>query len=548
MATATSFPVLVHEDDHNDDDDPYHHHTNTTTKPVMSNPRNDKYNQIRECLMASTTVDDDGSDSSTNNMCLWELRELALSRGGLVNDELRQKVWPSLAGLREDEPWFEQTAKLFEPSSSSTTTVCSEMEDCERDLIRRDVGRSVLFHHSCPSPNSVMGSFGGSSSGGAAADSSDAVSVKSIGAEHTTSILASVLTCTINTPLSSGTEKPHYYQGLHDIGGVLLHNLDYHEVTTTAILRQLCQSHLKDCVKENFADLQWFLNSVLLRVVEQCDAEVHEALVLSGVPLLSTVLPWILTWFTHSMHDEEGASRLIDAFMASHPLLPFYVSIALLVHPVLRHDIVTAELDDPSSMHFAIQNLPSRIQSDWATDEGESSGMYVSAQDIIETAISIMEQQPPHSLLQLVDAPERAEKMGLMKSLSFWTLDGDSSTTFKFNASCTRAKLASGVPVLMTTQPSDAVAAWRKPFGPPPVVVMPVAPVLQQSTTVQRTVFQVYRRRIRNTSRSIRRRMPKSNAARFCIFYTTCIVSYAIYDWTHYMYVFYMAQLFMMAH
>jgi Rab-GTPase-TBC domain len=290
-----------------------------------------------------------------------------------VTAELRQQIWPCLVGLHDEEPWMANTAKLFEPS----TDACSESQDRERDLIRRDVGRSVLFHHSCPSPNSVMGHT-----------SDDAPSVKS-SAEYTTSTLASVLTATISAPLDADnpTDKLHYYQGLHDIGGVLLMNLGYDEVFTTAILRRLCQTHLRDCAQESFADLHWFLNACLLTVVSKVDEPVHEALLLSGVPLLSTVLPWLLTWFTHSIHDEEESSRLVDAFMASHPLLPFYTSIALLVHPKLRNDILTTELDDPSSMHFAVQNLPSRIKSDWFP---EPMGMYVSGQDLIETALSIM--------------------------------------------------------------------------------------------------------------------------------------------------------------
>jgi Rab-GTPase-TBC domain len=278
-------------------------------------------------------------------------------------------------GLDAEEAWMENAAKLFQPSVEA----CSESQDLERDLIRRDVVRSVLFHHSCPSPNSVMGHT-------SAPD--DAASVKS-SAEYTASTLASVLTATISTPLDAGNPKDtlHYYQGLHDIGGVLLMNLEYDEVLTTAVLRRLCQTHLRDCARESFADLQWFLDACLLTVVSMVDEPVHEALLLSGVPLLSTVLPWLLTWFTHSIHDEEESSRLVDAFMASHPLLPFYMSIALLVHPKLRGDILTAELDDPSSMHFAVQNLPSRIKSDWAF---EPMGFYVSGQDLIETALSIM--------------------------------------------------------------------------------------------------------------------------------------------------------------
>jgi hypothetical protein len=150
---------------------------------------------------------------------------------------------------------------------------------------------------------------------------------------------------------------------------------------------------LRDAVRENFAEITWFLNAFLMPTLQSIDPLVHEAIVLSGVPLSSTILPWIITWFTHCLHDEDVSNRLVDAFLAAHPLLPFYMSIALLVHPRLRLDIVTAELDDPSSMHFAIQNLPSRIKSDWSViinnHEPDGDG-FVTAQEVIETALSIM--------------------------------------------------------------------------------------------------------------------------------------------------------------
>ena len=287
--------------------------------------------------------------------------------------ELRQRVWPLLAGLSEDENWLEEAGKLFEPS----TMICSELEDRERDLIRRDVGRSVLFHHSCPSPNSVMGP---------PFDETGSIEAK---AEHSTMTLASVLTATISAPLTENDDKPHYYQGLHDLGGVLLENLEYNGVFTTGILRQLCLTHLRDNTKETFDDLKWFLDSCLMKVLSTVDPPVYQALVESGLDAMLplTLVKWLFTWFTHSIHGLEEASRLIDAFMASHPLLPFYVSIAFLVHPRLRNEILTAEVDDPSSMSMAIQNLPSQIRSDWNPEEDNSC---VSTQELIETAISIM--------------------------------------------------------------------------------------------------------------------------------------------------------------
>ena len=60
------------------------------------NPRTDKYNRIRQCLAhgegnalhdggGNDVVDDVVSPAVPAKMCLWELRELALTRGGLVN-------------------------------------------------------------------------------------------------------------------------------------------------------------------------------------------------------------------------------------------------------------------------------------------------------------------------------------------------------------------------------------------------------------------------------------------------------------------------------
>ncbi len=37
-------------------------------------------------------------------------------------------------------------------------------------------------------------------------------------------------------------------------------------------------------------------------------------------------LPWVITWFSHSIADLNIVARLFDVFMGNHPLLPLYVS------------------------------------------------------------------------------------------------------------------------------------------------------------------------------------------------------------------------------
>ena len=92
------------------------------------------------------------------------------------------------------------------------------------DLIRRDAGRSVIFRFSITPP-------------------------------YAGERLAQVLENTIKQENLS----LHYYQGLHDIAGVVLYNMDYQVDATTRILKQISHSHLRDAMRENFANINWFL-------------------------------------------------------------------------------------------------------------------------------------------------------------------------------------------------------------------------------------------------------------------------------------------------
>lgn len=88
---SSSEPFSVIEEEHSTTD-LHHHHRQYQQQQDMdqqilsssiSNPRTNKYNQIRQCL----TRENDASDQVVvpTTMSLWELRELALTRGGLVS-------------------------------------------------------------------------------------------------------------------------------------------------------------------------------------------------------------------------------------------------------------------------------------------------------------------------------------------------------------------------------------------------------------------------------------------------------------------------------
>lgn len=150
-----------------------------------------------------------------------------------------------------------------------------------------------------------------------------------------------------------------YYQGYHDVACIILSTLSGNaplplpmlsapSLETIAqatgldlpacVLLQLSQSHFRDCMRANFNQLQTTMRLTLLPLIAYFDPTLHNFLVdCSMEPFFS--LSWIITWFSHDVRDTDLTKRLFDFFIASHPLMPFYVSVAM-----VRTGIVDDEL------------------------------------------------------------------------------------------------------------------------------------------------------------------------------------------------------------
>jgi hypothetical protein len=203
---------------------------------------------------------------------------------------MRRAAWHLLVGLDR-----------IPPCQYNNNTTCCSLDEKELDLIRRDASRSVLFRYH------KRNHAGNTSSGESSAQFPKAQSEQ----------LATVL----STALLSGRTKLYYYQGLHDIAGVLLHNLqdaDY----ACAVLKQLSRIHLRDALCQDLSSWMWLLDTVLLPLLDKVDPELHDFLLDCGLECSNALLPWLITWFTHDVHDEQVASRLMDAFLSSHALFP----------------------------------------------------------------------------------------------------------------------------------------------------------------------------------------------------------------------------------
>mmetsp|Transcript_14769 Transcript_14769/g.23872 ORF Transcript_14769/g.23872 Transcript_14769/m.23872 type:complete len:270 (-) Transcript_14769:201-1010(-) len=232
-------------------------------------------------------------------------------------------------------------------------------------------------------------------------------------------------------------------------------------------------------MRENFGNITWLLSVVLPPLVDKIEPHVHYALQMSHVELANICLPWIITWFTHDFHDPEIAARLLDAFLSGHPLMPVYFAVALITHPILKQPLLQADCDDPASTFLLIKKMPLALTI--ASDEESAQNGFepkVPLQEVLDDSIAIMKDFPPRSLLDLVDSQmyprhellQRVATISLFKAPASWSIASGGlrktgNTAKKFmdhlgnDSMIVRARLASGVPMLISTSTASAMTS-----------------------------------------------------------------------------------------
>jgi len=93
-----------------------------------------------------------------------------------------------------------------------------------------------------------------------------------------------------------------YYQGIHEVCLVVLHATNVDVILSTSICRVLLLTHFKSLVLHDFTISLTPLLEGLRYLVEATDPELSRILESSGVGYHFSV-PWILTWFAHSIND-----------------------------------------------------------------------------------------------------------------------------------------------------------------------------------------------------------------------------------------------------
>ena len=406
---------------------------------------------IRKGHPSTTTVDTSSSSDDENaatyraqkaeeieaclnqrNVDLWHLRELALTRGGLLSPAVRKRAWHKLLGINVCDLRTAARGGTGENGvAAADPDMIAMMDQDELELIRRDVGRSAYFRFKSPAGTGSTTSAHDASS--ALSDASTATSRRDGMTQITASarnlslsassssfdirdestsaeeaiweqcnLLASVIMTAIaadganndnDITVIDEDEKLHYYQGLHDVASVVLYNINVPSAAA-AILEKIATFHLRDATRQDFTQISTMLDVVFFPLLSCIDEEVHDFLLHCDCSA-DMFLPWIITWFAHDVHNIESISRLFDAFLASHPLMPVYLSVAIVVHPRSRKQIFATECC-AGMMQITVKQLLRGISFDF--EEAETD---IPFQDMIDDAISFMKKIHPGSILQL---------------------------------------------------------------------------------------------------------------------------------------------------
>ncbi|KAF6722817.1 TBC1 domain family member 20 [Oryzias melastigma] len=234
------------------------------------------------------------------------LRRVSVTRGGLLNNELRRKVWPKLLNIN-----------VFDLPPKPGRNVREDHKDLNQVVL--DVRRSMKrFPKGMPAAE------------------------RGVLQDQLIDIILEVL---------RRHAQLHYYQGYHDVAVTLL--LVVGERMAIAMLEKLSNHHLRDFMDLTMDSTKHILN-YLMPILEQVDGDLHDFMVRAEVGNIFA-LSWLITWYGHVLSEFKHTLRLYDFFLASHPLMPIYLAAAIVLHR--KQEVLQTECD-MAMVHHLLSHLP----------------------------------------------------------------------------------------------------------------------------------------------------------------------------------------------
>lgn len=255
-----------------------------------------KQQKKKICKILTALADDD----------IEYLRKACILPGGLLNDDIRQKVWPKLVGVDmfetsprpsreviEEHPYYRQVVldvnrslKRFPPSIKEAQRLA--MQDQLVLLIMR-----VLYHH----------------------------------------------------------PEFHYYQGYHDICVTFL--LVLGEEMAFYVIEALSTTHLNVFMEKTMEPTIELLN-YMYPLIGKKDPKLMNFLYKSEVGV-AYCLSWLITWFGHVLNNYIDVVRLFDFFIVSDPWMPMYLTSVIVLH---RQVEVMEQECDMACVHSLLSRVP----------------------------------------------------------------------------------------------------------------------------------------------------------------------------------------------
>lgn len=290
----------------------------------------DKAQEIRDCLQLH-------SESCGNTVDLWELRQLAISQGGLLSPTFRRVAWPLLAGLSASTSGVEDSKEectgldenMSEAMRVDIETSVWNLEDLVRQSqagresfwftpLQQSHGDHVVSKSDNEAPGLVLSSPCSSSetSHDETLNTAITCSMKTKQNPQDQILLQKVL----RDAVAGQTQYPQ--AGLANLASIFLVNL---ESTTRAsqLLSQLATYPLKAAFGGAALGTSQMVMELLLE-------KFHPKQKWKAIKTTEKALAWFSGALTENV---QASSRIIDACLVSHPMFPLYFGAAAISAP-----------------------------------------------------------------------------------------------------------------------------------------------------------------------------------------------------------------------
>ncbi|XP_048741525.2 TBC1 domain family member 20-like [Ostrea edulis] len=308
---------------------------------------------------------------SRSNVDVERLRNLAISPGGLLNDDIRKEVWPRLLNVSVTDIPKKPSVEVLHGHRDYTQVVM----DVNRSLKRFPPGmeEEVRMSYQDQLVDLIM----------------------RVLVEH---------------------DELHYYQGYHDICVTFL--LVLGEDLAFATLNVLSLQHLRDFMDSNMDRTKHILN-YLYPIVGRANTTLRQFMDESEVGTVFS-LSWLITWFGHVLGDLDSIVRLYDFFIACDPLMPIYMAASIVLYR--EKEILSSECE-MCTLHGMLSKIPDNLPYEQLIVKAKDLFSKFPPKIIAEEAAEIHEQKK-RALSQYKRPPlgkkrEIHQREGVVKNLLY---------------------------------------------------------------------------------------------------------------------------------